>query len=167
MLGLIKVPRCTKTAWALASMNRQARFPVNIELWQNWEKVAEIILDASERGICKKKKWWWNEFHVVIYFRNLWANLTFVFYSWWRARLDVQLIPKFRGAMTDMPMVEWIKNIKLVCGPCAMDKVVYILSLWLWGSALAVYQLTQKRWNMHLTSSWYNNFSWMKPWTGF
>ena len=36
---------------------------------------------------------------------------------------DVQLIPEFSGAMTDMPIVEWIENVGLVCELCAMDKV--------------------------------------------
>ena len=42
---------------------------------------------------------------------------------------NVWLIPEFSGAMTDMPIVKWIKNVELVCKLCAMDKVECILSL--------------------------------------
>ena len=28
---------------------------------------------------------------------------------------DVQLIPEFSGAATDMPIVKWVENVELVC----------------------------------------------------
>ena len=42
---------------------------------------------------------------------------------------DVWQIVGFNGAMSDMPIVEWIENEELVCEFCAMDKVKCILSL--------------------------------------
>lgn len=53
---------------------------------------------------------------------------------------DVRLIPEFSGAPTDMPIVEWIENVELVCELCAMDKIERILPLRLRGGALAVYR---------------------------
>ena len=47
-------------------------------------------------------------------------------------------------AMTVMPIVEWIKNVELVCELCTMDKVERILPLYLWGGALAVYRRLSK-----------------------
>ena len=59
---------------------------------------------------------------------------------------DIRLIPKFSGAATDMPVVEWIENVELVCELCAMDRVEYVLTLHPRGGALAVYrQMSQKR----------------------
>ena len=42
---------------------------------------------------------------------------------------DVQLIPEFSGAATDMPIVEWVENVELVCELCAMKNVQRILPL--------------------------------------
>ena len=36
---------------------------------------------------------------------------------------DVRLIPEFSGATTDMPIVEWVENVELVCQLCAMKNV--------------------------------------------
>ena len=59
---------------------------------------------------------------------------------------DVRLIPEFSGAATDMPIVEWIKNVELVCELCAMNKVERVLPLRLRGGALAMYrQLSEER----------------------
>ena len=46
--------------------------------------------------------------------------------------------------MTDMPIVEWIENVELVCELCTMDKVERILPLRLQGGALAVYRRLSK-----------------------
>ena len=53
---------------------------------------------------------------------------------------DVWLIPKFSGAATDMPIVEWIENVELVCELCTMKNVEHILPLRLQGGALAMYR---------------------------
>ena len=53
---------------------------------------------------------------------------------------DIRLIPEFSGTITDMPIIEWIENDKLVCELCAMDKVERILPLRLRGGAPAVYR---------------------------
>ena len=58
---------------------------------------------------------------------------------------DVQLIPEFSSTMTNMPIVEWIKNVKLVCELCAMDKVGHIFSLGLQGGALAMHRRLSKK----------------------
>ena len=59
---------------------------------------------------------------------------------------DVQLIPKFSGAATDMPIVEWVENVELVCELCAMKNVKRILPLRLRGGALVIYrQLSAER----------------------
>ena len=36
---------------------------------------------------------------------------------------DVRLIPEFSGAVTDVPIVEWVKNVELVCELCTMNNV--------------------------------------------
>ena len=53
---------------------------------------------------------------------------------------DVRLIPKFSGAATDMPIVEWVENVELVCGLCAMKNVEHVLPLTLRWGALAIYR---------------------------
>ena len=53
---------------------------------------------------------------------------------------DVWLIPEFSGAATDMPIVEWVENVELVCELCAMKNVQRVLPLRLWGGALAIYR---------------------------
>ena len=57
---------------------------------------------------------------------------------------DVWLIPEFSGTMTDMPIVEWIENVELVCELCIMDKVKNILPLRLRGGALVMYRRLSK-----------------------
>ena len=54
---------------------------------------------------------------------------------------DVRLIPEFSGAATDMPIVEWIENVELVCELCAMKNVECVLLLRLRGVAFAIYRL--------------------------
>ena len=46
--------------------------------------------------------------------------------------------------MTDMPIVEWIESVELVCELCTMDDVEHILPLRLRVSALAVYRRLSK-----------------------
>ncbi len=58
---------------------------------------------------------------------------------------DVWLILEFSGAMTDMPIVEWIANVELVCELCAMGKVKRILPLQLRGGTLAMYRRLSKQ----------------------
>ena len=54
--------------------------------------------------------------------------------------LDVQLIPEFSGAATDVPIVEWVKSVELVCKLCTMKNVERVLPLRLQGGALAIYR---------------------------
>ena len=53
---------------------------------------------------------------------------------------DVWLIPEFSGAATDMPIVELVENVELVCELCAMKNVKRVLPLRLRGGALAIYR---------------------------
>ena len=53
---------------------------------------------------------------------------------------DIWLIPEFSGAPTDMPIVEWIENVELVCERCVMDREEHVLSLRLRSGALATYR---------------------------
>ena len=57
---------------------------------------------------------------------------------------DVQLIPEFCSTIIDIPIVEWIENVELVCELCTIDKVKCILLLQQRGSALAVYRRLSK-----------------------
>ena len=50
---------------------------------------------------------------------------------------DVQLIPEFSGAATDMPIVEWVENVEHICG---MKNVERVLPLRLRGGGLAIYR---------------------------
>ena len=52
----------------------------------------------------------------------------------------VRLIPEFSGAATDMPIVEWVENVELVCELCAMKNVKRVLPLRLRRGALAIYR---------------------------
>ena len=52
---------------------------------------------------------------------------------------DVWLIPEFSGAATDMPIVEWVENVELMCELCAMKNVKRVLPLILREGALAIY----------------------------
>ena len=52
--------------------------------------------------------------------------------------------------MTDMPIVEWIKNVELVCELCAMGKVKRILPLKLGGGTLAMYRRLSKEWRANI-----------------
>ena len=59
---------------------------------------------------------------------------------------DIRLIPEFSGAVTDMPVVEWLEHVEMVWELCAMDRVEHVLPLRLRGGALTVYrQLSQKQ----------------------
>ena len=53
---------------------------------------------------------------------------------------DIQLIPEFSGTVTDMPVVEWVENVELVCELCTMKNVERVLPLRLRGGALAIYR---------------------------
>ena len=53
---------------------------------------------------------------------------------------NVRLILEFSGAATDMPIVEWVENVELVCELCAMKNVERVLPLRLRGGALAIYR---------------------------
>ena len=53
---------------------------------------------------------------------------------------DVQLIPEFNGAVTDMPIVKWVENMELVCEFCAIKNVECVLPLRLRRGALAIYR---------------------------
>ena len=53
---------------------------------------------------------------------------------------DVRLILEFSGAVTDMPIAEWVENVELMCELCAMKNVECVLPLRLRGGALAIYR---------------------------
>ena len=53
---------------------------------------------------------------------------------------DIQLIPEFFDAATDMPIVVWIENVELVCELCTMKNVERVLPLRLQGGVLAIYR---------------------------
>ena len=58
---------------------------------------------------------------------------------------DIQLIPEFSGAVTHMPIVEWLEHVEMVCELCAIYRVKHVLPLQLQGGALAIYrQLSQE-----------------------
>ena len=39
---------------------------------------------------------------------------------------DIQLILEFSGAATDLPIVEWIENVKLVCELCEVKRLLLL-----------------------------------------
>lgn len=51
---------------------------------------------------------------------------------------DLKLIPEFTNDKTGQPVVEWIKNVELVCKLCEMMKIEQILPLCLKGGALTL-----------------------------
>ena len=53
---------------------------------------------------------------------------------------DIRLIPKFSGAVTDIPIFEWVENVELVCELCTMKNVERVLPLRLRGGALPIYR---------------------------
>ena len=53
---------------------------------------------------------------------------------------DVRLVPEFIRAAIDMPIVEWIENVELVCELCTMKNVERVLPLRLRRGALAIYR---------------------------
>ena len=53
---------------------------------------------------------------------------------------DARLILEFSGAVTDMPIVEWVENVELLCELCSMKNVECVLPLRLRGGALAIYR---------------------------
>ena len=57
---------------------------------------------------------------------------------------DIQQIPEFSSTTTDMPIVEWIENVELVCKLFAMDRVEHVLPLRLQGVAFTVYRQLSK-----------------------
>ena len=42
---------------------------------------------------------------------------------------DIWLILEFSGAATDIPIVEWVENVELVCELCTMKNVECVLPL--------------------------------------
>lgn len=57
---------------------------------------------------------------------------------------DIWLIAEYSGAATDLPIVEWIQYVELLCEFCKIKKIKWILLLCLRAGALAVYwQLTK------------------------
>ena len=53
---------------------------------------------------------------------------------------DIRLIPEFCGAATDMPIVEFVENVELVCELCTMKNIERVLPLRLRRGALAIYR---------------------------
>ena len=53
---------------------------------------------------------------------------------------DIQLILEFTCTATDVPIVEWIENVELVCELCTMDRVEHVLPLQLQSGTPTVYQ---------------------------
>ena len=59
---------------------------------------------------------------------------------------NIRLIPEICGTVTDMPIVEWLEHVEMVCELSAMDRVELLLPLRLPGGALCVYrQLSQEQ----------------------
>ena len=59
---------------------------------------------------------------------------------------DVRLILEFSGAVTDMPIVEWVENVELVRELCALKNVERVLPLWLrWGASVIYRQLNAEQ----------------------
>ena len=99
---------------------------------------------------------------------------------------EVRLIPEFSGAATDIPIVEWVENVELVCELCAMKNVKHVLPFRLWGGVLAIYrqlsadhkadaeQIKQALITAyaadelkHMTNSSLENFARVRRWTSF
>ena len=99
---------------------------------------------------------------------------------------DVWLIPEFSGVATDVPIVEWVKNVELVCELCAMKNVELLLPLRLRGGALAIYRQLSAGQKadaeqikqaliiayatdhlMYMTSSSLDNLAQVRRWTNF
>ena len=57
---------------------------------------------------------------------------------------DVRLIPEYSGAATDLPIVEWLEQVELMCELCNMDRVECVVPLRLRGGAMAVYRQLSK-----------------------
>ena len=99
--------------------------------------------------------------------------------------IDARLIPEFSGAATDMPIVEWVENVELVCELCTMKNAKRVLPLRLQRGALAIGNLARSRKRMqnrsgrpsqphmllmhlmYITSLSLNNFTQMRRWTSF
>ena len=57
---------------------------------------------------------------------------------------DILLIPEISGAMTDLPIVEWIENVELVCELREIKRVERVRLLRLRAGALTVYRQLMK-----------------------
>ena len=88
----------------------------------------------------------WNGRHVaclcnlVKFFKLQAISAGYYFLAMEGKIFDVRLIPEFSGAATDMPIVEWVENVELVCELFAMKNVECVLPLRLQGGAFAVYR---------------------------
>ena len=63
-------------------------------------------------------------------------------------QFDIWLIPKFSGAATDIPVIEWLEDLELTCEFCEITKIEWVLPLQLKGMAWETYrQLSKEQWN--------------------
>ena len=63
-------------------------------------------------------------------------------------QFDLQLIPKFHGVATDLPVMECLEDLELTCELCKRDKVEQVLLLQLKGVAWEIYwQLLKEQWD--------------------
>ena len=53
-------------------------------------------------------------------------------------QFDIQLIPKFSGVVTDMPIMEWLKDLEVTCELCEITKVDRVLPVRLKGVNVAL-----------------------------
>ena len=42
---------------------------------------------------------------------------------------DIRLIPEFSGTVMEIPIVEWLEHVEMVCELSAMDRVEHVLPL--------------------------------------
>ena len=63
-------------------------------------------------------------------------------------QFDIRLIPEFSSAATDIPIMEWLEDLELICELCKITKVEQVLPLRLKGTTRETYQqLSKEQWN--------------------
>ena len=61
-------------------------------------------------------------------------------------QFDVWLIPKFSGAATDTPILEWLEDLELTYELCEISKIEWVLPMWLKGVTREMYwQLSKEQ----------------------
>lgn len=61
-----------------------------------------------------------------------------------KGQFDIQLIPEFSAAATNLQIVQWLKNVKLVCELCNIQEIRGVILLQLRGGVLATYRQISK-----------------------